>query len=348
VNKLFLLGILCYLGIVPLRSQDQKFKVVGIGFYNVENLYDTEDDPLIDDAEFLPDGLRAWTEERYREKLANMAYVISQIALDETKTGLSVIGLAEIENRKVLEDLVKEPALASRNYRIVHYDSPDNRGVDVALLYNPSHFKYLESRAIPFYDNKELSSRATRDILYVKGLLEDDTIHITVNHWPSRRGGEEITAPLRNHGAKHNRKLYDELRKTNPDVKFLMMGDLNDDPVNESITRHLRAKSSPKKLNRGDLFNPFYDFYNRGMGSNAYRDGWSLFDQIIISEGLVNKNNPGYYFLKGNVFNKKFLIQPSGQYKGYPFRTFSGDTYQGGYSDHFPSYIILVKPVAEP
>ena len=327
-------------------AQDQKYKIVSIGFYNLENLFDTEDDPYIDDSEFLPDGTRAWTEERYKEKLANMAYAISQIGIEDAKGGLSVLGLSEIENRKVLEDLVKEPAIASRNYRIVHYDSPDPRGVDVALLYNPSHFKYLESRPIPMYENKELSSRKVRDILYVKGMLETDTIHIMVNHWPSRGGGEELTAPLRNHGAKHNRKMYDELKKIDPNVKFISMGDLNDDPINESITAHLRAKSSPKKLNNGDLFNPFHEFYMRGLGSNAYRDAWSLFDQIIISEGLVNKNNPGFHYLKANVFNKKFLIQESGQYKNYPFRTFSGESYQGGYSDHFPTYILLVKPVS--
>ena len=328
-----------------LSGQGQQFQIVSIGFYNLENLFDTVDDPKIDDSEFLPDGKRAWTEEKYKEKLANMAYVISQIGIEDAKAGLSVLGLSEIENRKVLEDLVKEPAIASRNYRIIHYDSPDPRGVDVALLYNPSHFKYLESRAIPMYENRELSSRKTRDILHVKGMLGDDTIHIMVNHWPSRGGGEELTAPLRNHGAKHNRRVYDELLKIDPNVKFITMGDLNDDPINESVTGFLRAKSSAKKLRSGDLFNPFYDFYNRGQGSNAYRDSWSLFDQIIISEGLVNKKNPGFYYLKANIFNKKFLVQPSGQYKGYPFRTFSGDTYQGGYSDHFPTYILLVKPL---
>lgn len=330
-----------------LHAQSDKYKIVSIGFYNLENLFDTEDDPYIDDSEFLPNGKRAWTEDLYKEKLTNMAYVISKIGIEDAKAGISILGVSEIENRKVLEDLVKEPAIANRNYKIVHYDSPDPRGVDVGLLYNPTHFKYLESKAIPLINIEDGSIRKTRDILYVKGLLDGDTLHVLVNHWPSRGGGEQRTAPFRNNGAKVNRSVLDSLINIDSGAKVIIMGDLNDDPISESIVSFLRAKDSAKKLRKGDLFNPFHEMYRRGVGSNAYRDSWSLFDQIIISEGMVNKKNTGYRFLKANVFNKQFLIQTTGQYKNYPFRTFSGDTYQGGYSDHFPTYIYLVKPHSE-
>ena len=330
----------------PFYAQDAgKYKIVSIGFYNLENLFDTVDDTLINDEEFLPKGARSWTPERYQEKLTNMAYVISQIGLLDVAAGLSVLGVSEIENRKVLEDLVIQPAIKNRNYQIVHYDSPDGRGVDVGLLYNPSHFTVLSSAPIPLINYSEGEIQKTRDVLYVTGLLDTDTIHILVNHWPSRSGGEARTAPYRNSGAKLCRKIVDSLFVHNRESKILIMGDLNDDPTNESIKSHLRAVSDVKEIRKSGLFNPYEDFFRRGQGSNAYRDAWSLFDQIIVSRGFTNKKSSGFNYFKANIFNKRFLVQPSGQYKGYPLRTFSGDTYQGGYSDHFPAYIYLTKEV---
>ena len=330
----------------PFYAQDAgKYKIVSIGFYNLENLFDTVDDTLINDEEFLPKGARSWTPERYQEKLTNMAYVISQIGLLDVAAGLSVLGVSEIESRKVLEDLVIQPAIKNRNYQIVHYDSPDGRGVDVGLLYNPSHFTVLSSTPIPLINYSEGEIQKTRDVLYVTGLLDTDTIHILVNHWPSRSGGEARTAPYRNSGAKLCRKIVDSLFVHNRESKILIMGDLNDDPTNESIKSHLRAVSDVKEIRKSGLFNPYEDFFRRGQGSNAYRDAWSLFDQIIVSRGFTNKKSSGFNYFKANIFNKRFLVQPSGQYKGYPLRTFSGDTYQGGYSDHFPAYIYLTKEV---
>lgn len=342
--KVILIFNLCLASIIYGFSQDAgKIKIVSIGFYNLENLFDTVDDTLINDEEFLPAGARSWTPERYQEKLTNMAFAISQIGQPDVGAGLSILGVAEIENKKVLEDLVVQPALKNRNYNIVHYDSPDGRGVDVGLLYNPSHFTPLYSRAIPLINYNDGEIQRTRDVLYVKGLLESDTVHVMVNHWPSRSGGEARTAPYRNNGAKLCRKIVDSLMMQNADAKILIMGDLNDDPTNESIKSYLRAVSNVKDVRKTGLFNPYEDFFRRGQGSNAYRDAWSLFDQIIVSQGFINKKTEGYKYFKANIFNKKFLVQPSGQYKGYPFRTFAGDTYQAGYSDHFPSYIYFTK-----
>ncbi|MEZ4911829.1 MAG: endonuclease/exonuclease/phosphatase family protein [Saprospiraceae bacterium] len=327
------------------QGKDQKHKVIVGGFYNLENLFDTEDDTLILDEEFLPTGTRAWTEDLYKEKLANMAYTIGQIGISDVSAGLSFLGVSEVENRKVLEDLVQQSFIANRNYQIIHYDSPDRRGVDVAFLYNPSHFHPISSKAYPLilFDGDE--RRYTRDILYVKGTIETDTFHILVNHWSSRGGGEAKTAPARNKGAALCRTVIDSLRSINPKVKCIVMGDLNDDPTNDSLKKHLRAVSNIKDVKKTGMFNPFEDMYRRGMGSNAYRDAWSLFDQIIISEGLALKDNDGYYYYKANIFNKNYLIQKKGKYKGYPMRTFDGDTYQGGYSDHFPTYIYFVKKI---
>lgn len=343
---LFIITILIG-GFYTSSSQDtsKKYKIASIGFYNLENLFDTVDDTLINDEEFLPEGARAWTPERYQEKLTNMAFVISQIGIQDAKNGLSVLGVSEIENRKVLEDLVIQPSIKDRNYQIVHYDSPDHRGVDVGLLYNPKHFTPIMSKPIALLIFNDGIRRYTRDVLYVKGLLDSDTVHIMVNHWPSRSGGEAKTAPSRNSGAQLCRNVVDSVLNIVPDAKFFVMGDLNDDPTNESLKSYLRTVSKVKDVHKTGMFNPYEDLFRRGQGSNAYRDAWSLFDQIVISKGVVDKNKMGYYFFKANIFNKEFLITPTGQYKGYPLRTFSGDTYQSGYSDHFPTYIYLIKEI---
>ena len=346
INKLILAITVTLFGFQIGNAQKESVKVTAIGFYNLENLFDTEDDPVIWDEEFTPDGSKAWTKDKYAEKLTNMAYVISQIGTELTPNGVSILGISEIENRKVVEDLLKEPTLAGRGYEIIHYDSPDFRGIDVGLIYNPKHFKVTKSTPIAVDISVGDNKRTTRDILHVEGLFDGEPLHIMVNHWPSRRGGEKKSAWKRNKAAKMCRTVIDSLEIIDPGVKVIVMGDLNDDPTSESVQSHLRAVSKKSDLRKNRfLFNPYEDIYRRGLGSNAYRDAWSLFDQLIITESLAKENNQGYYFHKGQVFNKKFLIQRSGQYKGYPFRTFSFDKYQGGYSDHFPSFIYLIKKV---
>lgn len=340
---LFTWLLLSLISNIGAQNKEDQFKIVSIGFYNVENLFDTENDTLINDEEFLPDGTKAWTMDKYLEKQSNLAYVISQIGIPDVKAGLSILGLAEIENRRVLEDLVQQKAIKDRNYQIVHYDSPDNRGVDVGLIYNPSHFKVLYSQPIKLDNSMEGGTRPTRDVLYVKGILESDTLHILVNHWPSKGGGS-ITDKFRDNAARLNRSVMDSLYNEDSNAKIIVMGDLNADPTERCIKSYLRAAGTIKDAQKTKVFNPYEDIFRRGLGSNAYRDSWSLFDQLIVSEPLTQKQTDGYYFFKAFIFNKNFLIQPSGQYKGYPLRTFSGDTYQGGYSDHFPVYIYLIKP----
>lgn len=324
-------------------AQD-KYKIVAVGFYNQENLFDYEQDTSIFDFDFIPNGRRAWTPEKYQEKLSNMAYAISKVGTEKAPAGLSFFGVAEVENRRVLEDLVKQEAIADRDYQIIHFDSPDRRGIDVGFLYNPTHFTPTETKKIPYPQYTE-DTIYTRDVLFVKGVLDGDTITTLVNHWPSRYGGEKRSQPRRNAIAEVVRSVADSLYAVNPDSKILIMGDLNDDPTSESMTKYLKPKNDIKDVKSGDLYNPMHKYYTKGLGSNAYRDGWSLFDQIILSAPFLEKKQDGYFLYRANIFNKKFLIQRSGKYKGYPFRTFSFDKFQGGYSDHFPVYAYLIKKI---
>jgi Endonuclease/Exonuclease/phosphatase family len=315
-----------------------------VAFYNLENLYDTINDPLINDEDFLPNGAYAYTTRIYQEKLDNLAFVLEKLGKDHNSDGFAVCGVAEIENEGVLNDLVHQKALKDRNLRIVQFNSPDARGIDVALLYNPKYFKVLGAKAVGLdlpLDASGEGKEKTRDILWVTGKLNGQLVHLFVNHWPSRRGGEAATAPKRNLAAKTGKRIMDSLIAADPGAKCITMGDLNDDPNNESITKFYNAKGKIKDVRKGAMFNPFLKFYNDGIGTMAYQDAWGLFDQIIISEALINKKTTGLHFEKAEVYNRSFLIEKFGQYKGYPKRAFVGALWNQGYSDHFPTLILL-------
>lgn len=322
-----------------LQTYGQKqAKAICVAFYNLENLFDTIDDPATNDAEFTPSGSNLWTWDRYQNKLNHMSTVISQIGDEYLKGGPTVIGMSEIENRGVLEDLIQTDALKNAGYGIAHVESPDRRGVDVGLFYKKSDFSLLNVVAVPMYMPGDTGFR-TRDQLVVTGLVDSDTLTVVVNHWPSR-GNDE---PFRLAAAAVTRKIADSLYARNPDAKILIMGDLNDDPVDPSVQTVLGAKGKLSKVKTHELYNPMWQMFRDGIGSLAYRDSWNLFDQIIVSEPLLRENSSGWRLYKTRVVNKPFMIQPDGQYAGYPFRTFSGGVYTNGYSDHFPVYVILVK-----
>ncbi len=327
-------------------SAQQKYSSAVIGFYNVENLYDTILHPSNDDASFTPRGSKAYTSKVYYDKLDKLAKVISEIGVDVNPDGAAVLGVAEVENLSVLEALINHPLLKSRGYKIVHYDSKDFRGVDVALLYNPAYFQVASSRQL-FVQLPQgaKSSVFTRDILWVSGTLHGEKVELFVNHWPSRSGGEKRSMPGRMAAAASARKTIDNIFKKNENAKIILMGDLNDDPVNESLTKGLKAKGDAKALNTGELYNPWLDLYKKGIGTLAYQDSWSLFDQIVISQAFLDKNQEGLFYYKNQIFRKEYMVENIGRYKGYPMRTYSGDVYRGGYSDHFPVYIILLKRV---
>lgn len=327
-------------------AQKGQYKVAVIGFYNLENFYDTVNNPVVNDEEFLPSGPRNYNSAIYWDKVGKLASVIAQIGTDMNPDGPAVLGVAEIENDTVLNDLTHHALLQKRGYRIVHYDSRDARGVDVAMLYNPKYFTVEQSDKL-FVQLPGGSKDAyfTRDVLWVKGRLDGETIHVYVNHWPSRSGGEERSAPARAAAAAVCRRHIDSIQKAEPGAKILLMGDLNDDPVSPSVTKVLGAKGVAKEVGKGELFNPWMELYKNGVGTLAYQDSWNLFDQIIISEPWLNKNQSGFFLLGPRIFNKEFMTENMGRFKGYPMRTWDGNTYRGGYSDHFPTYLLLVKKV---
>lgn len=328
-----------------LCAQKNSYEAFSIGFYNVENLFDIKNDENVRDGEFTPEGRNTWTAERYAIKQENMASVISKLGTDITPDGLACLGVAEVENIGVLEDLVKEPLIADRNYQIIHFDSPDKRGIDVALLYNPTLFTPISSKPYPLLIEIEGKRKYTRDVLLVNGTLKGEEINILVNHWPSRSGGEKRSSPLRKQAAALNVQICDSLFLANPDSKIFIMGDLNDDPSSPSIKKVLKAKKKKELVKENGFFNPMYAMYQKGQGSNAWRDSWSLFDQIIVSEALLDKNQEGLFFHKAIIYKEPKMLQPSGQYKGYPYRTYGNGQFMGGYSDHFPVVTYLLRRI---
>ncbi|MEO6040245.1 MAG: endonuclease/exonuclease/phosphatase family protein, partial [Saprospiraceae bacterium] len=308
-------------GLLSAQS-DANYKVAAIGFYNLENFFDTLDSPVTNDADFLPNGRLAWNTAKYVSKQANMAKVISQLATEMSPDGVAMLGVAEVEDRKVLEDLVQQPDLKARNYQIVHFDSPDERGIDCALLYQSKYFKMTSAQAMPvtLIDSRTGTRDFTRDILYVTGQFDGEPIHLMVGHWPSRRGGETGSAWMRAAAAGVCRHLADSIRTVNPEAKIVVMGDLNDDPTNKSLTQVLSAKRSTENLKDDELYNPMYDLYKSGNGTMAYRDAWSLFDQMVLSKGFVNKQTGGWQLFKAVVFRQPWLLQTEGAFRGYPFR----------------------------
>jgi hypothetical protein len=343
MKKLIIYIILVVVGKQLAVAQNTNLGTPIVAFYNFENLYDTINDPEIDDEDFLPNGAYAYTGKIYNTKLQHLEEVISKIGVDKNSDGFAILGTAEIENDRVLTDLCNQPWLKERKIKFVQFNSPDRRGIDVALLYNPAYFKVLSAEALPVLLPQDGSGKEfTRDVLHVMGKLRGDTVHVFVNHWPSRRGGEAASAPKRNLAAGVCRAYYDSLIKINPNVKTIVMGDLNDDPTNESIVKVLGAVGALKNVKGTKMFNPFYDFYQNGIGTLAFQDAWGLFDQIILSPGLAVKNRgAGIKYQSARVFNESFLIEKFGQYRGYPKRSFVGSTWNDGYSDHFPSLIYM-------
>lgn len=320
----------------------KNYFISAIGFWNVENLYDTINDPYKLDEEFTPDGPNVWTGPRYWKKIEHLADVISQMATDATPDGLAILGLCEIENKAVLKDLVNAPQIKNRNYQIVHFDGPDARGVDPALLYNPKYFKVTKSVC---YKVKLVtdSTHKTRDQLVVSGLFNNEPLTIIVNHWPSRRGGELGSRPNRIAAAKVSRHIADSVMKLNPENKVIIMGDLNDDPTNESVKKYIKTYGDLYRTRDDEFFNPMENMYKQGIGSLAWEDSWNLFDQILMNKPLIPSGYKNFQYYKAFVYNKPFLRSDFGNFKGYPFRTYAGGTYAGGYSDHFAVYVLLVK-----
>ncbi|MCF7559778.1 endonuclease/exonuclease/phosphatase family protein [Sabulilitoribacter multivorans] len=331
-----------------VSAQEKKtYKIHTIAFYNLENLFDPLDDPTkFDEASPIME-LNTNKEEAYKKKIKNMARVIADIGHDVTNNTPAIIGVSEVENREVLEDLVNDSLLIDKDYGIVHYHSPDARGIDVALLYQKKLFTPIStsSHELKIFDDLSRKRVYTRDQLLVSGNLEDDFIHLVVNHWPSRSGGEARSRPKRVAAAKLTKRIVDSLQVIDPYAKVFIMGDLNDDPTNSSVKDELKAQKNRKKVGLKGIYNPYEDLFKNGLGTTAYRDAWSLFDQILITKPLLENDYSSFRFYKAGIFNENYLITKKGQYKGYPFRSWSNGGFSDGFSDHFPVYVYVIKEV---
>jgi len=323
-------------------QKNKSYQIAAIGFYNVENLYDTLDDKWKNDDDFTPSGSYGWTGERYWQKIDHLAKAISEIAIEKSPHGLAVLGMCEVENKSVIVDLVKSPHLKKRNYQVIHIEGPDFRGVDPSFIYNPKYFKVKNALAYKVTLVTD-STHKTRDILVVSGDFLGEPMAILVNHWPSRRGGELLSRENRNAAAKVARKIADSITLAVPKTKIAIMGDLNDDPINDCVKKHIRTYADLKYAVKDEYFNPMEKLYEQGIGTLAWQDSWNLFDQIILNENWIPKNYETWQYYSVHINNKAYLKSDYGNYKGYPFRTYSGGTYTGGYSDHFASYILIAK-----
>ncbi len=346
--KKLLLFSCCLVLFLTGYSQNTKkeYLIRTIAFYNLENLFDTINDLSINDEASPIMKLKGNKSNVYWDKIDKLSFVISQIGVAKTKTSPAIIGVCEIENKKVLEDLVNSKHLKDKNYQIVHYDSPSSRGIDVALLYQEKYFKPVYHQAFNPNIYKNGRKILTRDQLLVSGYLDDALIHLVVNHWPSRRSGEAKTRPLREKAAFQNTKIIQQIRNKDPEAKIILLGDFNDSPTDNSFKKILKSKGEKHYLSKNDLFNPYEKLHKQGYNTLGFRDNVNLFDQILVSASLVHstaKDFSSYKLFSANIFNKPFLITKKGRYKGYPFRSFSYGNYIGGYSDHFPVYMYLIK-----
>ena len=339
---LLLLSVMAF----ALSSATAQQKPHMVAFWNLENLFDIYDDPETHDEEFTPNGVKQWNEIKYAKKLANVERVLFDIAAVQKEYPI-VIGVSEIENRSVLEDLISQPKLKGANYRICHYDSPDARGVDVAFLYRSDVFKLEGSDNIKL-NVEELPDFRTRDLVVMWGTIDGEPFYFLVSHWPSRLGGKEASQFKRDACAKQIREIKDSLLANNPATKVIVMGDFNDDATDASLVKVMGAKGKVKELETGDFFNPFNEMLRANQGTLAYQDSWNLFDNICVTENLVNASEGKYRLIKGkkfygNIFVRNYMLQQEGQYKGYPLRTFVSNNFQNGFSDHFPVYIFIGK-----
>lgn len=338
--------LLVLLSHIIVRGQNaeelpEKDRYLRLMFYNVENLFDTEDDSLTNDEEFLPAGVKFWSKRRYFVKLNHIASTI--VALGGWNPP-EIIGLCEIENRMVLDDLCQKTGLKNLNYSIIHKESPDSRGIDVALLYQKNEFKPLYYKPIKVSFSFSPSS-TTRDILYVSGICKNnDTLHVFVNHWPSRWGGQLESERRRMETAKILRLEVDAILNSSPNAKIVIMGDLNDYPENKSVTDVLRAKSNFENIAASGLYNlSAYIQQTKNIGSHKYQGEWGVLDQIIVSGGLlIAKSGLKTEKEAAYIFNADFLLVDDEAYSGKKnFRTYLGYKYLGGYSDHLPVLLDL-------
>ena len=344
--KKYLISLLTIMLFSMSVFAQKSYSVYGIGFYNLENLFDVIHDEGKNDYQFLPDGTYKWTEMKYVNKLHNMAQVLAEMGTDVLPNiGCAVIGVSEVENAHCLADLCNEPELKARNFQFAHIEGPDQRGVDCALLYNPSLFTVRDVKLVPYvYELPADSNRATRGFLTVSGTLANEHVAIMVCHLPSRFAGSYY----RELGARQMRVVKDSLLRDDPDCKVFIMGDMNDDPTNKSMYEALGAKEDMEKVGEGEMYNPWYNvLVKQATGTLKYDGKWNLFDQIIMTPNAFDKKGGKDFstlkYWKNQIFRRDYLFQTDGKYKGNPKRTHAGGVWLNGYSDHLPVVVYMVK-----
>ncbi len=338
--------LLCCLALVlQAQTKQKRFELYGVGFYNLENLFDTIHDEGKNDFEYLPDGTNKWGTMKYVNKVKNMSEVLSEMATDMLPVGMAAVGVSEIENSRVLQALVESDALAARGWKFIHVEGPDRRGVDCGLLYNPALYQPYAYQLAPYLLENGSDEYKTRGFLIVSGLMSGEHVHMIVNHWPSRYA----KSPARERAGVQVRALKDSLMKANPDSKVIIMGDMNDDPDDKSMKTCLGAMRDRKDLKEpSDLYNPWWKILREdGVGTLKYKGNWNLFDQVVFTANLVGKDRTTLKYYKPEIFSRNYMFQTDGKYKGSPKRTHAGGVWLNGYSDHLPVIIYLVKEVQE-
>ena len=349
---LFCCFIFLEIGFSQEKNQLRRFKIHTVAFYNLENLFDTIDDKTKFDEKSPIMEMNVNRGEVYSKKVHNMARVIADIGAEVAGNSPAIIGVCEVENREVLVDVVNDPLLLGLNYGIIHFESPDVRGIDVALLYQKKLFRPVSesSHEVKIYNYSTRERQQTRDQLLVSGELDGELIHIIVNHWPSRSGGEAKSRAKRVSAAKVSKHLVDSLQVIDPYAKIFIMGDLNDNPTNGSIRNVLAAKANRAEVGLKGIYNPYENlFVKSGFGTTAYRDSWSLFDQILMTKPLIgNEDYASFRLYRAGIYNKLYLTEKRGRWKGYPKRSFSDGGFSDGFSDHFPVYVYLIREPKNP
>ncbi len=336
-------ALLCMqIAVTAQTSGKRQGMMMGIAFYNLENLFDTINNNGKYDLEFSPKGSRQWDGRKYWSKINKLAKVISEMKTKTTPFGPAIIGISEIENESVVADLVNAEPVKKLGLKYVHHDSPDRRGVDVGLIYNPKFFKVesVTNTTLTIPDNPNFR---TRDQMCVVGKLMGQPLTVIVNHYPSRLGGQEQSSYLREAAAALSKHIADSLWKINPDMGVIIMGDMNDDPHDKSMAKVLGAAKNREGVGPHQFFNPFWSILDKGIGTLAYKSQWNLFDQIVISGNLANGDSDKFHFNRALVHNFEFLRDTEGARKGYPLRTYSAGVWLDGYSDHFPTQVLLLK-----
>ena len=336
-----ILSFLCV--VIPATAQNARIGMYAIGFYNLENLFDTQHDEGKNDYEYLPDGANKWTQLKYTHKLKNMSTVLAEMGTDRLRTGCAIIGVSEVENARCLTDLCAQEPLAKRGIKFVHIEGPDQRGVDCGLLYNPRFFTPKKVWLQPYELKAGVNERPTRGFLTVQGALAGDSLTVIVCHWPSRFGG----SPLREWAGQQVKVEKDSILRANPSMKILVMGDMNDDPFSPSMAKSLGARRKMADVKTTDMYNPWWQILLDGHGTLKYDGKWNLFDQIVMShsciKGFASKDYSTLTFYKAEIFMRDYLFQDGGRYKGNPKRTHAGGVWLDGFSDHLPVVTYFVK-----